>query len=162
MSGKAHVLVKASHILDKSMTLLSWIQSLNFLRLTRLYPEALMSSHWTSVFVGVVDFSMQEMVSQYKAQGSQPKHEDVDLDDLMDVCSLNSPTLGHFWGQAYTTNFLVKSWISRHSELLRRRAYSWAGSWAGKVTCWANQCHEGLASLPLSAFSNFEFDLRHV
>lgn len=28
----------------------------------------------------------QEMVTQYKAQSSQQKHEDVDLDELMDVC----------------------------------------------------------------------------
>ena len=35
-------------------------------------------------------FCMQEMVAQYKAQSSQPKHEEVDLDDLMDVCFLRS------------------------------------------------------------------------
>lgn len=29
----------------------------------------------------------QEMVTQYKAQSSQQKHEDVDLDELMDVCN---------------------------------------------------------------------------
>jgi len=52
---------------------------------------------------------MQEMVAQYKAQGSQSKHEEVDLDDLMDVCSLKFPALEHFRVQAYSTNYVVLS-----------------------------------------------------
>lgn len=47
---------------------------------TMITLEALLS------LLNVMLLCKQEMVAQYKAQSSQQKHEDVDLDELMDVC----------------------------------------------------------------------------
>jgi hypothetical protein len=50
----------------------------------------LLTESLNKLFDVVADFPMQEMVAQYKAQSSQPKHDEVDIDDLMDVCFLRS------------------------------------------------------------------------